>query len=299
MIKWLQRFSALSRQHYKVAMAPVALDVDNLCRLMQAMPIGASIQYHPLSTPDVALDSIILGYAIDGHTLYSNHDVICGTDDGHLMVRQQGAVCELPAVHEFNLLVPAAARGMDRLNYDHKVLLGLEAGLVEGNEISIFIDGEGFHCPMMEATVGRRLQMTEGAYRGQSVVVLMVKPVTFRMADKRRHQRLMTQVSVTFNAPVLSSGPVAAEMLDFSDRYVRVRLTQIDLAKHKVLTLAIGLRAESDVFVFSARCVRRSGDEAVFYLDKVVKGAALVELDAMDLMQLKCALLQHPGTRTA
>lgn len=297
MMKWLQRLAPKRGQRADVSAAP-ALDVDSLCGLMQALPIGARIQYHPGVQPKAVLDSVILGYYLDGHAVYANSDVLCSTDDGHLMLRVANELCELSAVREFSLIVPATPRGIERLNYDDKSLLGQDGGLVVGNDVSVFMAGDGLHYPWVEAQVQRRLLMTDGVYRRQWVAMLALQPTTFRMADKRRNQRLRTQMMVTLNAPRYE-GEVAAEMLDYSDRHVRLRLDDMDICSQRALTLALALRSDDERAIFSVRVLRQLDDEVVLYLDKKVKATGLVELDAMDLMQLKCVLLQHPATHVA
>ncbi len=277
-------------------------------RVLRHFPLGSRILYSPEAKRELRLESFLMGYTINGHPIYSRHDLerVASAEQCVLRIRTEGAEVCLAEIKSFYMLVPFQSRSEvdfkpgGRSDPDGKLVQKPVNDFERGNLITIVCYSPFGRVPSIGALVRSTATLTSGPYANHRVVILDPLLNTLTQADKRRHQRLATQLpAVLQTAPEAERQPCTLE--DFSERFVRVRLEsrgqgQAAWVEGKRVILSVHIDPGPGSVVLQAVIFRRRKDGLVLELKTVLRDGRFTEFHLVDQLELKSAFLHHPST---
>ncbi len=287
-------------QQSDVSVVDEPLALPRINELIQHFPIGDKVRYYPEYQKDSALDTLILGYAVNGFFIYSPLEI--RSTPGVLRIFAGDEHKLITELESFCLLIPFNPDDENKRGHVHRAELGPRGPFRRLNTITLSANAEHGVLSHLDTRVRAIVPVAEGVYAGHQVVLLDVIPSTLTFTDKRQHYRLNTRLPATLS--VRDGNSYACTLLDFAEQSMQLQLDESDeeldaLSEFRRLTLRIDLGSEMQpkVFELGGSLYRKSGDNMVMRLQGIVKNGKLENLGLVDILDIKSSLLKHPATQ--
>ncbi|MCX7896610.1 MAG: PilZ domain-containing protein [Rhodocyclaceae bacterium] len=280
------------------------LDAVRLALLDKYFPIGQKLRYYPEYHRNILFYTIILGYRVNGHFLYSR-DRLRMTQTGELtgFVLQDAAssFLTLSEVWQCELLVPDTSESERSLDYVRRASIGRAGQFQRGNLITLLGAALQGGSPQLETRVERRLVLKEGPYAGEPLVFLAPVLETLTIADLRQKQRIKTSLPADlFLAEDLP--PFRCQLLDFSEHAMRLgpgggqaELPLLTLDERVIVKLY--LQGEKRSCRFKGAVLRTTERECVIRITHLYREEGYVRPSLLDLLEIKTALINRQASR--
>jgi len=283
--------------------ATARLDVASVTELMERFPIGGKIRYYPEFHKDIVIDSIIIAYGLNDRLVYSRQDLHAYSDGNeHLLLLKNNAK-ELPihTIESFCFVIPRGGDIEHRLDYPRKAELGPGGQFQHGNTLTLMALYDGRGIPRIDTRVRKTLTLKRGYYANHEVVVLDPLPESLTLIDQRQYYRLHTQIPVSAHF-AQDDDPCPCTLLDFAEDSVKLRLQGNPRLGHPLnagqgLILTMGIGDQPKTFVLRGKVLRHDEPTVVVTLDGILKGSHFVNVDLLDMLDIKASLLEYSATR--
>ncbi len=282
-------------------MLPVELDIAAIGKLIRFFPIGRRVTYHPEFKQEIALHTIIIGYSINSHMIYSNSDfTIQESSQGEMQasLNEGETTILIDELTEFCFILPTTNRGEAKLSYESKNLLGPHSGFANGNNITLTGEGCDGQIPVTDTTVIRRTLLQTGVYKNNQVVLLGANPKTLTLSDQRTHLRLPTNISGTIKT-IEGGASCDCVLMDISDHSARIKFDDTipllgAFEAEQEITLDFTLPEKSVPYTLRGKVIRKDNAFAVISLAQILTENRFVKLELIDILEIKSHILQYP-----
>ncbi|MDF1551651.1 MAG: hypothetical protein P1P84_01250 [Deferrisomatales bacterium] len=288
------------------AAAPAGVPLATVGEFLRHFPIGARMHYFPEYQRSVKLDTLVLGYDINGHHVYSDHAVSLELDaaTAALALRTApGRLERIATAARFCFLVPFKSRS--EMDYG----TGQEESFTEktvndfkrGNTITLFNKGSNGKVAYLDCTVARLIDLRDGVYANRRVAALEPDGGSFQFLDQRQYHRVYTCLPASLS-PEPDAVGTPCSVQDFSDRFLRL---EVDASQGWLtaaregdrLFLTIHVPGRPAPFLLAATLHRRGAAYLVLALTAIHKDRRFQKMDLLDELDLKTTLLHHPETQ--
>lgn len=298
MVKFFKKI--LGTQHRRADVAEAPLSPTQIAAVLEHFPIGEKLRYYPEYQKDCALDTLILGYAIDGHFIYNPDDIHSGHGVLRLFTGDEHRLLE--SVQRFSLLIPNNPDDESKRDYVRRAELGTHGAFRRHNTITLVASGRSGVLANLDTTVRRVMPITDGVFAGHQAVMLDAVPDTLTLTDQRQRYRVNTALPASLS---LRDGPTyACVVRDFAEESVRLEMTESDaeleaLTEYRRLTLQFDLGSEGrpQSVAFDGNLYRRNGARLVMSLNGIYRDGELQPLDLVQTLEIKARLLRHPASQ--
>ncbi len=260
--------------------------------------LGTPLRLFPEFESEVQLDSLLLGYRLDGHDLFAPGDYRLQADQGapaQLIIGE----ARFDTLKSVEFLLPYDRSGAARLDYASRAELDRLGHFAPGNRFTLIGATVGRQTPHLLSEVTRVERLDTGVYQNHSVVVLRVFPDTLEFHDQRRYYRIVTAQPARLRAA--TGGRVhACTLVDFSETAAQLVLEEEDegvsaLWDGRRVILELDIHGSGQHFTLGGRVLRRAGRRLVLRLETLQQGDALVTLTTLSVLAIKAALLKAPA----
>ena len=289
-------WKSLSSSKANEAGGAIAFDRNKLKMLAEYFPIGKKVRYFPEYQREIVFDTIIIGYRVNNHFIYSRDEVLLdreGFPTGFQIDEKQ--VLPLEKMERFQLLVPDTTDLEMTLDYITRAELGRAGQFRQGNAITLVIENDERGMPMVDTRVDRRQIMTAGPYADSSTVLVTPDFDSLVIADKRRRQRVETAIRADLY-PAAATLPFACLLVDFSER--TLRLTVIDagqtmppMASKEAVVVEFDLGEPTTTCRLQGKVFRHAADFCVIQIEHLYKSGGFEKIKMMDIAEIKTGLL--------
>lgn len=282
------------------------VEMSRVEEFVRFFPIGMRLRYSPEFQVSTKIESLVLGYRINGILIFETHAMRFDFKDGvlTLSLRTERGMEVFSSVEDFCFVLPHQYRS--EVDFGSTFGDGDQAkekkvnDFRRGGAIRLMNKGCDGKVPSVETTVIQTQGITQGIYSNLRVVLLMPDPESFQLMDQRVFHRVYTQIPATVATDV--NGPrFKCTLLDFSERYLRLNMEDLKL-------LASGLKEGSKLFVIiegdnasspilmGGQVYKKRDNNCILALTHVLKDKRLQRIDPIDELELKTRLLHHPKT---
>jgi len=283
----------------KEARVESLFDRAKLKMLADYFPIGRKLRYFPEYQREIVFSTIILGYRVNDHYLYSRDAVVMdgeGVPRGYAV--EGGAVLAWDKLVKFQMLLPDTSDMERKLDYITRAELGRAGQFRQGNTITLVGDVVGRGVPTVDTRVERRQQLQTGPYADSSTILTTLDFATLGLADKRHKARV--ESGIRAGLFVTADGPGFDCVLgDFSDAALRLGIAaegdvMPPLAQNAgvVVEFTLGL---DETHAIRCKVFRREDNFCVVTLERIFRNGEFVKITAMDIMEIKTGLLNRHG----
>ena len=280
----------------------IAHDPSQLALVLRHFPIGARLTYFPEYRRQFQFSTLILGYRINDHTLYTQDGIQLDPDgmprafriDGHTQV-------PLARLDRLRILLPDTSAHQGKLDYVTRAELGRDGQLRKGTAITLQARGVGRGVPTLDTVVERKETLNAGPFAGHAAVVVDPDLESMNVADKRRKPRLAAAIDAEL---LLDDGAAtsatACRLVDFSDDTLRLQAVLGTLPALKTGTAAavqFAIGASDECYRVRGKVVRQSERHIVIQFAELYVPATdnYRRIDTIDILQIKTRLLNSGG----
>lgn len=296
--------NADSRGNAAAEMGP--LSIAKLTELFRYFPLGEKIRYYPEYQKEGALETLVLGYAVNDQLVFSPVDIRCQQDGDRDVLRLtvDGHERLVDEVDNFSLLIPFNQEDENKRDYGRRAELGPRGPFRRRNIITLLACSTGGTLSHLDTEVRKILPLNSGIFAGHEVVVLDVMPNSLKLTDQRQHYRLQTELPAKLT--IRDGETHDCTLLDFSEESVRLQFAEVTadlmaLTEFRRLKLSfnVGVDGNSKSYTLDGVMYRKTDNRLVMKLQGIYKDGKAHPLGLVDILDIKASLLQHPATQQA
>ncbi|MBL1277202.1 MAG: hypothetical protein COB30_014055 [Ectothiorhodospiraceae bacterium] len=283
-----------------------ALPIAKLMELLRYFPLGENVSYYPEYQKEGALGTLVLGYSVNEHHIFSAIDIRCEQENSLDIVKISigGEEQTVRAIDSFSLLIPFNIDDENKRDYVRRAELGPLGPFRRHNSITLSACSTGGIISTIDTVVRRVIPLKSGIYAGHEVVVLDVHSKSLSLTDQRAHYRLQTTLPATLT--IRDGETHECTLMDFSEESVQLKFETVSadlmaLTEYRHLTLNFSVATDSRNKLYSLDGVmfRKTDASLVMKLLGIYKNGKLEALGLVDILDIKASLLQHPETQKA
>jgi hypothetical protein len=283
--------------------APDPISISKIKKLIEHFPIGERIDYYPEYQENLLLPSIILGYEINGHPIYSKNQIRFGsTKSGteQLTLVFSDSQHDCLKINTFCIILPGNAGEENKLDYPRKASLGKLGQFRNGNSITLVARGEDHGVVSLDSQVRESVQPKEGFYRGHLLTLLQVFSPQLSFRDQRTHHRIKTRLPLKLQLSIEEPFHTCL-LMDYSELHAQVEIGNnpqlLDQLKpQRRIIISMKLEHSRRTFVISAEVVRKQNSTIIIVMQQILNNGHFEPFELMDALDVKASLLQHPDT---
>lgn len=274
--------------------AAAGLNAGLLNALVEHFPVGRKLRYYPEFHRNVALDSILIAYRVNGHFIYSQdgvrrdaqgHPLEFRADDGKRIAADQ--------VGQFQLLLPDTSELAMKLDCMTRAELGRDGQFRVGNTITLYVDNQSRGVPTVDTQVNSRQTLREGPYSGNNTVLVTPIPDSFAVADKRRRQRIATarpaRIAIGHQEVFLD-----CVLADFSEATLRLdALPSEPEALAPNTNVMVEIDTGQNTHSLRGSVIQHANNSCIVKLEQIFKYGRFDKLSMMDSIEIKTELLSQ------
>jgi hypothetical protein len=278
-----------------------ALDLARMKTLVEFFPIGKKLRYYPEFKQEVVFDTLVVGYCVNGHFVYSG-DAVERDAEGHPVAfraaeNENTVRIAASALKLFQLLVPDTSHLEMKLDYHRRALIGRGKQFNKGNYISLISNSGVRGVSTVDTEVAKQVILPDGPYANMAMVLLTPELHTLTVTDQRRKSRTKLCVPVVVSLPE-GQFTGACTIVDISEGEMRIRMrdreaTMPAMRRGDAIFVQIELDDAERRYLIKGSVIRRSPETCVFHLDGQITGGRLVAFSPLDLLELKSGLLNY------
>ncbi len=282
------------------------LSIAKLTELFRYFPLGEKIRYYPEYQKEGALETIVLGYSVNGQFVFSPVDIGCQQDGERDVLRLtvDGQERLVQEVANFSLLIPFNQEDENKRDYGRRAELGPRGPFRRHNTITLLACSTGGTLSHLDTEVNKVLPLTDGIYAGHEVVVLDVLPSSLKLTDQRQHYRLQTELPASLS--IRDGETHQCTLLDLSEGSVRLQFTEVTadimaLTEFRRLKLSfnVDVDGKGKAYALDGVMYRKTDNRLVMKLQGIYKDGKVEPLGLVDILDIKASLFQHPATQQA
>ena len=113
--------------------------VDRLAELIRYFPLGEKVQYYPEYMQSSALETIVLGYSVNDHFIFSPLNIRHQDDNGQEVLRLMvdGHEQLVSDIKQFRILIPYNEDDENKRDYTRRAELGPRGAFRRSNTITL------------------------------------------------------------------------------------------------------------------------------------------------------------------
>jgi len=284
-------------------LTPNPLSIEQIKEITHNFPIGERIDYYPEYQEHMMMQSLILGYEINGHRIYSQNQLQLSTTNSgtpQLSINNEDSTQDYLQASSFCLMLPGNTGEENKLDYPSKASLGRRGQFRNGNTITIIARQADHGVVTLESSVRESIQPKDGYYRGHMLALLEVFSPELLFRDQRTHHRIKTKLPIQIQ---LSEGGTAHPCLlkDYSELHAQIELGEestilSQLKENASVIITIKLEHSHRSFVIATNIMRKQQSSIVVAMEKISHNGHFEPFELIDALDIKASLLQHPGT---
>lgn len=276
------------------------VDLGRLNSLLEFFPIGKKLHYYPEYKKEIVLDTVILGYGVNGDFIYSG-DAIVRDSQGHpniFYAAENRAGIPASKVSQFQLLVPDTSSLELKLDYHRRAMIGRGGQFIKGNTITLQSVAGARGVATLDNEVAKRMVLHDGPYANTEMILLTPLLPSLTVTDQRSKAR--TKINVPASV-YLAREQVSClcTLIDVSESAMRVRLHALEKGlpttqrgDEAIIDINLG-ESERRYIIKGSVLASRSQDTCVIRLDGLFKDGKLSHFEPLDRLELKASLLSH------
>jgi hypothetical protein len=276
---------------------PVLYRTEILKGLMECFRIGSRIRFHREYEDTIIMESLVIGYCIEGQLIFQPKQILINDIDGEtsITIQTKTATETYTRLSDFYLLLPADIDLESQLDTDSRAILGKRGPFIKGNFLKLMSFQPGNDNLSCEAIVNSSMKMTSGLHAGRSITQLEICIGTIDVFEPRCEARVNTLLPIKISSEE-SGEIIEAQMLDFSEAAIRIGLSNMNdkwptYGKKNNPIISFTVPGTPAPMTLECKCTDVRGMERIFEIEKVKRQGQFLPFTDIDALELKINLL--------
>ncbi len=261
---------------------------------------GEQIRLRPEYIQELEVKSIVVGLMVNQRVIYGNEDVVWdeGTQTTTYHSRDDGK--SFSRIDDYALLLPLENSDDRKMSYQRKEELSRVGLFKRGNTVTVSSSAGGHQSFAIDGLVTSYMQLKQGLFANHEVAVLSLDPGTFKVSERRKHQRLLTEVPSTIRA-LKSERVFDCTLVDFVEEAARFIIE--DAASSVILTVGKPVAVNIELAELKRRyrlegsVLKVEGNKMVVNFRNIYKDGAITPFSKLDGIEIKAMLQKLPQSR--
>lgn len=260
--------------------------------------ITDQVELRPEYIQDLTVESIIVGFMADNHVIYAMEDVTWDEATQTIAFHSRENGKSISQVERFSLLFPLDNSDDRNMAYHQKEEFSRVGLFKRGNTLTIMTKNSGHTRYSIDGVVTTYLRLKSGLFANHEVAVLSLDPMSFKQSERRKHQRIDTDVDVSLKA-IKGSAIFGGRIVDYVEGAARVVLDDPAalnvLVQDKPVSMTMELEEVDRQYEIEGTISKAQENEVVVNFRKIYKGKSFAPFGKLDGIEIK-AMLQKVMT---
>lgn len=262
--------------------------------------IGEQILLRPEYIQELEVKSIVVGMLVNQRVIYANEDVSWDEETQSIAFHSLDDGKSISRVDEFGLLLPLENSDDRKMPYQRKEELSRVGLFKRGNTLTAMSAGGGRSSYTIDGIVTSYTRLKQGLFVNHEVAVLNLDADSFKVSERRKFQRLLTDVPATIRA-LKGDRVFDCLMVDFVEDAGRFLIDDpaaaILLQSGKPVSVGLEM-SELDRRYRLEGAVRKVEDNRVVVnFRHIFKDGAFTPFTTLDGIEIKAMLQKLPRSR--
>ena len=262
--------------------------------------VGEQIRLRPEYIQELEVKSIVVGLLVNQRVIYANEDVTWDEGTQTLVFHSQDEGKGFSRIDDYALLLPLENSDNRKMSYQRKEELSRVGLFKRGNTVTASSATGGRRSYTIDGVVTSYMLLKNGLFANHEVAVLSLDAESFKVSERRKHQRLLTDVPATIRG-LKSEHDFDCRLVDFVEqgaRFVVAEATAMTiLVSGKPVALTIDMSELGRRYRLEGAVLKVEGNEVVVTFRNIFKDGAMTPLSTIDGIEIKAMLQKLPQSR--
>lgn len=262
--------------------------------------IGEQIRLRPEYIQELEVKSIVVGLLVNQRVIYANEDVTWDEGTQTLAFHCQDDGKSFSRVDDYALLLPLENSDNRKMSYQRKEELSRVGLFKRGNTVTAGSAGGGRRSYAIDGVVTSYMLLKNGLFANHEVAVLNLEPESFKVSERRKHQRLLTDVPATIRG-LKGEHDFECRLVDFVEQGGRFVVADPSamtiLVSGKPVALTIEMAELGRRYRLEGAVLKVEGNELVVTFRNIFKDGAVSPYSTIDGIEIKAMLQKLPQSR--
>jgi hypothetical protein len=282
------------------ALAKGGFSTELLRDLTSFFGVGEQIRLRPEYIQELEVKSIVVGLLVNQKVIYASEDVTWDDGTQTIAFHSQDDGKSSSRAEEFALLLPLEQSDDRKMTYQRKEELSRVGLFKRGNTITASSIAGGRRSYAIDGIVTSYMLLKEGLFANHEVAVLSLEPKSFKISERRKHQRLLTEVPATVKA-LKSERVFDCQLVDFVEEAARFVIDDpsaaVLLTVGKPVALTIDMTELKRRYRLEGTVLKVEGKKLVVSFRNIYKDGAFTPFSKLDGIEIKAMLQKLPQSR--
>lgn len=270
--------------------------------VLNRFPIGKRFRYFVEPKKDTLMESLIIGYRINGEFIYHQGNIEFSNAENilepHIAINRQDDTMVVTHLESLEFIIPSDIGEELKLDYDSRANLGTRGQFGSRNTLALVSLHNGSKNMRVNGEVHRKTKLKSGIHSGHLAVLLNIDLNSFEPLEPREKPRVETKINATIKKNEQVS-LLDAFILDIAEFTLRAGLnpaTRTWPIFGKDDYAVITFKPANDKSAIQCRCsyIRESGCERAFKIEQIYRRGEFVAFEIIDAMELVMDTMSNP-----
>lgn len=242
---------------------------------------------------DLNVESIIVGFLVNKQVVYAMEDVIWDEATQTIAFHSRDDGKNIAQVERFSLLLPLENSDDREMAYHRKEALSRVGLFKRGNTITVAAQGGGKKSYTIDGIVTSYLRLKDGLFANHEVAVLSLDPRSFKVSERRKHQRISTDIPAVVKA-IKSGSSYECRLIDYVEEAARIDVADPEglgvLVKGKPVSLLLDMNEIDRRYQLEGTIAKVEGNELIVTFRNILKGGTHTPFSKLDGIEIKAML---------
>lgn len=262
--------------------------------------VGERIRLRPEFKAQLELSSIVIGLLVNQKVVYASEDIRWDDATQTLAFYSRDDDKQFTRVDEFALLLPLESRGEGKMSYQKKEELSRVGLFKRGNTVTVISDDSGKRSFSIDSMVTGYMRLKEGLFANHEVAVLRLDARSLEVSERRKHQRIVTDVPATIRA-MKGDKVFDCLLVDFVEEAGRFVVddpaAQVLLTEGKPVHVALEMSDLNRSYQLEGSIFKLQGNHVVVRFRNIHKDGAMAPFSNLDGIEIKAMLSKLSQSR--
>ncbi len=264
-----------------------AANLNAACQFLEKFSIGSRFRAHSEHQTNIELETLVVGFRIDGEQIFSPGDIRIAPENNALDVRMKSEFQKLDRVKHIQIMVPDQSEDSEALAQDELKEVK-EHILAPSSRLLLSSIGNGVNELRIEGVTRTSVVLHDGPHAGLKVFLIQVLLDTLEDYEPRTQSRVTTANTIVQGFVNGRGDPIPYELLDISESALRLGASQTNytwpaFSEKDHLIVSLGF---SNIQLRCV-CIREQNQDRIFKVEQISRNSEFKPFGIVDGLELK------------
>ncbi|MFL0796872.1 MAG: hypothetical protein K6L73_05215 [Cellvibrionaceae bacterium] len=264
-----------------------AANLNAACQFLEKFSIGARFRAHSEHQTNIELETLVVGFRIDGEQVFSPGDIRVTSENSSLEVNIKSEFQKLDRIKHIQIMVPDQSNDGEALD-EAELKEVREHILAPSSRLLLSSTGHGVNELRIEGVTRTAVTLHDGPHAGLKVFLIQVLLDTLEDYEPRTQSRVTTANTIVQGFVNGRGDPIPYELLDISESALRLGSAKAgyqwpEFSEKDHLIVSLGF---SNIQLRCV-CIREQKQDRIFKIEQISRNSEFKPFGIVDGLELK------------